>query len=156
MLLQSILIRSNYRCSRLFSGIVLAAGLILAGLGCGSGVGSAGSTSDSSPFCLISFEQLKEMIDQGEIFDLVDVRSFQEYAAGHIAGAVSIPYGELPYRYRELNSRTKTVVYCSIGQTSYLAAKMLMRIGFGDLYSLTGGFSGWEYAVELSDGSRVI
>jgi len=96
------------------------------------------------------------MIDQGDVFDLVDVRSFQEYAAGHIPGAVSIPYGELPYRYRELNPRTKTVVYCGVGQTSYLAAQMLMRLGFGDLRSLTGGFAGWEYAVELRDGSRVL
>lgn len=162
MLLQSIVIRyrnvniNNCRCSRLFLGIVMAACLILEGLCCGSGVSSAGSTPGSSPFCLISFEQLKEMIDQGDAFDLVDLRSFQEYAAGHIPGAVSIPYGELSYRYGELNPGTKTVVYCSIGQTGYLAAQMLMRLGFGDLYTLIGGFFGWEYAVELSDGSRVI
>ena len=96
------------------------------------------------------------MMDSNEIFNLIDVRSIQEYMAGHIPGAISIPYPQLPYRHSELDHESATVLYCHTDKTSYLAARLLSRLDFKDLYILINGFTGWEYAVELSDGSKVI
>lgn len=147
-------IRYNFASRLLLLG-VCGAGLALVGLVCGTEVVASSSTPTAS-FAYMSPEELKAMIDREEIFNLVDIRSVQEYMAGHLPNAVSIPYKELPYRYTELDPRTTTVLYCGTGLTCILAAQMLARLGFSDLYSLAGGFTGWEYAVELSNGRQVI
>jgi len=156
MLLQSIAIRFDFRLLRLLLSFLLGTCLIFVNLGCESVNTPSGSTPNSMPSGIISSEELKNMIYRKEIFNLVDVRSYQEYLAGHLPDAVSIPYRQLPYRYRELDFKTKTVVYCRTGQTSFFAAQTLLPLGFTDLYSLAGGYAGWEYVVELSNGSKVI
>ncbi|MBW2062377.1 MAG: rhodanese-like domain-containing protein [Deltaproteobacteria bacterium] len=126
-------------------------------MACGAKTPSSNNTSARASFGYLSPEELKATIDRGEIFNLVDVRSVQEYIAGHLPGAISIPYGQLPYRYRQLmDPRTLTVIYCQTGLNSILAAQMLAGLGFSDLYNLSGGFNGWEYAVELSNRRQVI
>lgn len=148
-------IRSDFRSLRLLLGL-LGAGLALVSLACGTEVAPSNNTPVLAPFRYLSPEELKAMIDRGEVFNLVDTRSVQEYLGGHLPNAVAIPYRELPYRYRQLDPQTTTVVYCATGLTGILAAQTLARLGFSDLYSLAGGFAGWEYAVELSNGRQVI
>ena len=56
-------------------------------------------------------DELLRRVRAGEV-TLVDVRPAEEYAAGHIAGALSIPLGELPDRLAELPADQEVVAYC--------------------------------------------
>jgi rhodanese-related sulfurtransferase/DNA-binding transcriptional ArsR family regulator len=59
----------------------------------------------------IGFDELRSRLKAGSVI-LVDVRPVEEYAAGHIAGAVSIPHDQLEDRLRELPKDKEVVAYC--------------------------------------------
>ena len=70
---------------------------------------------------------------------VLDVRTPQEYAAGHIAGSVNIPLDELRERLGELPNDTAITVTCAVGLRGYIAARILAGHGFKAL-DLTGGY----------------
>ena len=70
---------------------------------------------------------------------VLDVRTPQEYAAGHIAGSVNIPLDELRERLGELPKDTAITVTCVVGLRGYIAARILAGHGFKAL-DLTGGY----------------
>lgn len=70
---------------------------------------------------------------------VLDVRTTQEYAAGHIAGSVNIPLDELRERLGELPKDTTITVTCAVGLRGYIAARILTGHGFKAL-DLTGGY----------------
>ncbi|NOJ97857.1 rhodanese-like domain-containing protein [Corallococcus sp. CA049B] len=75
---------------------------------------------------------------------LVDVRTPEEFAAGHLPGAVNIPVDELPQRLAELGSPQKPlVIYCRSGARSGRAELLLKERGFQDVFNL-GPMSAWE------------
>lgn len=86
-----------------------------------------------------------QRINQGKTV-VLDVRNPEEFAAGHIRGAVNIPLQDLPQRLGELEkSRSKTIiVVCQAGVTSAKASAQLDKAGFKDVYSLTGGLAAWQ------------
>lgn len=90
-------------------------------------------------------DQAKKFITQtpGDRFTLLDVRQPEEYAAGHIPGALLVPLGDLPKRMSEINQDKPVLVYCAIGGRSRVAAQMMAEEGFGKVYDLAGGFKGW-------------
>jgi rhodanese-related sulfurtransferase len=61
---------------------------------------------------------------------VLDVRTPQEYAAGHIPGAVNVPVDELRSRLGELPRDREIAVYCQVGQRGYLATRILRQSGF--------------------------
>jgi NADPH-dependent 2,4-dienoyl-CoA reductase/sulfur reductase-like enzyme/rhodanese-related sulfurtransferase len=61
---------------------------------------------------------------------LIDVRTPQEYAGGHIPGAVNLPVDELRSRLGELPRDREIAVYCQVGQRGYLATRILLQAGF--------------------------
>ncbi len=75
---------------------------------------------------------------------LVDVRSPEEFADGHVAGAVNIPVDEIAQRLTKLEPRDRAiVVYCRSGFRSSRARKLLEAAGFRLVYDL-GSMSNWE------------
>lgn len=79
---------------------------------------------------------------------LVDVRDAKEYAAGHLPNAVHVPLSELSGRgseFAKLTSRP-VIAYCERGQRSRAAGSVLAKLGFTDIYQLTGGFRAWKDA----------
>ena len=78
-----------------------------------------------------------EDVKEGDF--VLDVRTPQEYAAGHIAGSVNIPLDELRDRLGELPQDTAIVVTCAVGLRGYIAARILAGHGFKAL-NLTGGY----------------
>ena len=60
---------------------------------------------------------------------LLDVRTPQEFAAGHIPGAVNIPVDELRSRLGELPRDREIAAYCQVGQRGYLATRILRQAG---------------------------
>jgi NADPH-dependent 2,4-dienoyl-CoA reductase/sulfur reductase-like enzyme/rhodanese-related sulfurtransferase len=70
---------------------------------------------------------------------LVDVRTPQEFAAGHIPGAVNIPVDDLRSRLDELPRDREIAVYCQVGQRGYLATRILRQAGFAAV-NVGGGY----------------
>jgi rhodanese-related sulfurtransferase/DNA-binding transcriptional ArsR family regulator len=67
--------------------------------------------TDRSAMDAIDFDELKTRLKAGSVI-LLDVRPAEEYAAGHIAGAISIPHDQLDERLRELPKDKEVVAYC--------------------------------------------
>jgi rhodanese-related sulfurtransferase len=74
---------------------------------------------------------------------LVDVRTPQEYAAGHIPGALNIPVDDLRNRLNELSRHREVAVYCQVGQRGYLATRILVQAGF-KVVNLGGGYKTYK------------
>jgi NADPH-dependent 2,4-dienoyl-CoA reductase/sulfur reductase-like enzyme/rhodanese-related sulfurtransferase len=70
---------------------------------------------------------------------LLDVRTPQEYAGGHIPGAVNIPVDDLRTRLGELPRDRRIAAYCQVGQRGYLATRILLQAGFSAV-NLGGGY----------------
>ncbi len=75
---------------------------------------------------------------------LLDVREKEEYAAGHIPGAVNIYVGELEKRLDEVPSDRPVVSLCSVGHRGGLGASILKRHGYPEVYNLLGGTKAWK------------
>lgn len=69
-----------------------------------------------------------------------------EFAAGHVAGATSIPLGQLEARVEELPIDRPIVTYCGHGERSSSAVSILERLGFEMVLNLDGGYPTWEKA----------
>jgi len=83
--------------------------------------------------------------DSPEDMFLLDVRDADEFAAGHVPGAVNIPLGELRRRTDELPLDGEIRSYCVVGQRAYYATRLLVQRGFR-ARSLSGGMRTWEAA----------
>ena len=92
--------------------------------------------------------ELKQMIDSGRDFILLDVREEWEYQLVHIEGAVSIPLGELPRQSRELSPIDEIIVYCHHGMRSLDAAYLLQQLGFKSVLSVAGGIDRWASEID--------
>lgn len=77
----------------------------------------------------------------GESAVLVDVRSPEEFAGGHLAGALNIPLPQLRARLAQIPADRSVRLNCASGFRSYLAARVLMQSGWTDVRSLSGGLS---------------
>jgi len=73
---------------------------------------------------------------------LLDVRTPQEFASGHIAGAVNISVDELAKRLSEVPQDKPVVIYCRSGNRSNQAAQILDRAGYTQIYDM-GGIIDW-------------
>jgi phage shock protein E len=77
----------------------------------------------------------------------VDVRTPEEFAAGHVPGAVNIPRDQLPQHFSELKaSGDPIVVYCERGPRSRAALATLQDAGVSRVQHLSGDMAGWRAA----------
>ena len=75
---------------------------------------------------------------------LIDVRGFDEFAAGHARGAVCIPLPDLERRAAEIPTDRTVYLCCFSGERSAIACERLEAIGMRNVESLPGGFGAWE------------
>lgn len=75
---------------------------------------------------------------------IVDVREPDEWAQGHIPGAIHIPLGTLAARRRELDPARPVIAVCRSGNRSLTAVELLTRAGFTDARSMAGGMNVWS------------
>ena len=78
---------------------------------------------------------------------LVDLRSPEEYARGHLLGAINIPFSELPGWIDRLPPRFAIYLYDESGAQAAQAAQMLQDRGFAAVRAISGGLLGWWNAV---------
>ena len=70
---------------------------------------------------------------------LLDVRTPQEFAEGHLPGAVNIPVDDLRGRLGEIPAGLRILAYCQVGMRGYIATRILLQKGF-DVANLGGGY----------------
>ncbi|WP_240504542.1 rhodanese-like domain-containing protein [Tsuneonella mangrovi] len=92
----------------------------------------------------VDSSQLESLTQQGTAI-LVDVRSPEEFAAGHIAGAVNQPLESFDPAKVPQEVGKQTVLYCRTGKRSEIAAGKMAKAG-EDATHLTGGIVAWEKA----------
>lgn len=114
-----------------------------------------GDRSNSEP---VSMQQLLERVRSGKVV-VVDTRPPGEYAAGHIAGAISVPIDELQERLRQLPKSKEYVAYCRGPYCAYAdRAVELLRANGRRARRLDQGFPEWKAAalpVETGDQQGV-
>jgi phage shock protein E len=95
---------------------------------------------------LITAEELNQRIQSSQEPLILDVRSEEEYAEGHIPGALNIPHDELPDRLSEIEvaKTDEIVVHCRSGHRAGIAEKVLVDAGFSDVRDLEGHMNGWQ------------
>jgi phage shock protein E len=105
--------------------IILAAALLV--------IGCAGPKQDSSAGAAAGSAASSQPSASKPVY--VDVRTAEEYASGHVAGAIHIPYDEMPARWQELESYrdSSLVLYCRSGRRSGIAIDVLEEKGFKKL-----------------------
>ncbi|MEG0751750.1 MAG: rhodanese-like domain-containing protein [Oscillospiraceae bacterium] len=90
----------------------------------------------------------KKYLDGGAELTLVDVRTNEEFAEGHIEGAINIPNEDIadsaPAALPETDSLI--LVYCRSGKRSRQAAEKLVALGYSEVYDF-GGINSWSYGV---------
>jgi rhodanese-related sulfurtransferase len=74
---------------------------------------------------------------------VVDVREPDEFAKGHVHGAVNLPLSELRQRYRNLPRDRPLAVYCQVGQRGYYAVRFLLQHAF-QAGNLSGGWTTYQ------------
>jgi rhodanese-related sulfurtransferase len=85
---------------------------------------------------------------RGEKFVLVDVREDNEWAAGHLPGAIHLGKGVIERDVEKAipDPGAKIVLYCGGGYRSALAADNLQKMGYTNVISMDGGYKGWVAA----------
>jgi rhodanese-related sulfurtransferase len=92
----------------------------------------------------ISQEALLERQQKGdETTYVLDVRSPEEYASGHVPGAVNIPYDQIATRIAEVPKDKDVVLYCKSGRRAGIAAEVLAGQGYDRLQHLEGDIVAW-------------
>jgi rhodanese-related sulfurtransferase len=88
---------------------------------------------------------VKRRMDAGENFLLVDVREDNEWAKGHLPGAVHLGKGviERDIEQRVPDTAAKLILYCGGGFRSALAGENLEKMGYTNVESMDGGWRGW-------------
>ena len=97
----------------------------------------------------ITAEEAKQIMDTEEGYIILDVREQDEYDAGHIPGAILIPYTQIAEKAEEvLTDKDQLIlVYCRSGRRSKIAAEALVELGYTNIMEF-GGIIDWPYEVE--------
>ena len=94
----------------------------------------------------ITPQELEARLAAGGAPLVVDVRTPEEYATGHVPGAINVPVDEVAKRAAELTGRGPLALYCARGPRARAGEAALARAGATDLLHLEGGFTAWEAA----------
>lgn len=84
---------------------------IVVGLTVGLVVVALGSRADEPPIAYIKAAEVYRLLQEGRRVLLIDVRSYEEYVARHIKGAISIPLNTIGTRYAEIPREGPVVLY---------------------------------------------
>ncbi len=108
-------------------------------------------------FRQVNVDQVRDLVENGAY--IIDVREEDEYAAGHIIGAVNIPLSQLRRRISEIPTNRPIYLHCRSGQRSYNAVMALNNLGFTQAINITGSFLGicfYEYYHDQVSGRKPI
>jgi rhodanese-related sulfurtransferase len=78
---------------------------------------------------------------------LIDVRTPEEFALGHIPLAVNMPIDTLREHMHLIPKDKHLYIYCQIGLRGYLAQRILLQNGYDSIKNLSGGYKTWEASI---------
>lgn len=82
-------------------------------------------------------------VEAEEDVQIIDLRKPEDFAQGHVAGAINIPFGKLAQNLDKINVSQPVIVYCYSGQTGGQAVAVLKVLGY-QVHSIKGGYNfGW-------------
>lgn len=97
-------------------------------------------------------DEVKAALEAGEDLQIVDIRQPDEYAGGHLPGAVNLPLGRLPAEVQDYEWGDDILVVCPVGESSIQAARLLQSYEGVDtnarVASLAGGYAAWDDELE--------
>ena len=131
---------------------MMLAGCTPSGLGIGQVMDGDGMVR-AFDYTQITQDEAKRMMEEEDDYVIVDVRRADEYAEGHIPGAILIPNERIAeYEAPEelTNSDQIILVYCRTGRRSKEAADKLAKMGYSRVYEF-GGIVDWDGEIEMSD-----
>jgi rhodanese-related sulfurtransferase/thiol-disulfide isomerase/thioredoxin len=101
--------------------------------------------SEGAEFKSVDSRQFQDLIAATQPL-ILDVRTLEEYADGHLEDATLIPVGELSERIADIGQykNRAVLVYCRSGNRSLAASQILRRHGFQKVYNLKGGLNDWR------------
>ncbi len=96
----------------------------------------------------VTIDEVKNRVERGEKWALLDVREREEYREGHLDGALSLPRGFLEMRVEEAvpDKSAPVIAYCAGGVRSLIAARTLKEMGYENVVSMSGGYTAWKNA----------
>ena len=105
---------------------------------------------------LVTQEEMVRLIDAGAAPLILDVRRPDEFAAGHVPGAVLIPHTELAERLAEIDAAREAgvIVYCESGRRAGMAEELLIAQGFSNVQHLEGDMRAWRRAKLPIEGQQ--
>ncbi len=103
-------------------------------------------------FQSISAADAKKMMESGQDIKILDVRTKDEYAEGHIKDAVLLPVAEVELEAEDVleDKGQAVLVYCRSGVKSRIASQLLVELGYTDVYEF-GGILNWPYEITKED-----
>lgn len=121
--------------------ILLFAALLLINLS------ALAQTAEKDSIQVLSLEKFEKMISKKKN-TLVDVRTPEEMAEGHLTGALNINFlGEnFSNEIQKLNKNKTYLLYCRSGSRTRRAADQMQKAGFRKVYMLEGGITAWKEA----------
>ena len=108
----------------------------------------SGENGKASTYEQITAEQAKTIIDTERDYIIIDARTKEEFAEGHIENAILIPEYEIKDRAeKELPDKEQLIlVYCRSGRRSKIASEELVKLGYTNVKEF-GGIIDWPYEV---------
>ncbi len=94
----------------------------------------------------ISAAELHSRRESGPAPVVIDVRTPDEYATGHIPGAVNIPFDEIARRIDEVEAPDGVALYCMVGPRARKGESALLAQGYETVLHLEGGLAAWKAA----------
>ena len=105
----------------------------------------------------IDVNEAEKLCSKADI--VIDIREPEEYAAGHLKEAISIPRGVLEFKIGDLpniDSDSQIILYCKTSGRAALATESLEKMGYEQVRSIAGGYEAWLEAgkptVQPNDG----
>ena len=93
----------------------------------------------------MTYQELQNKLNAKENFILLDVRTQEEFNAGHIPTAILLPYDEINLKAATVlpDKEKEIVLYCRSGRRSAIAKKALVELCYKDVKDF-GGISRWQ------------
>ena len=100
------------------------------------------SISDSQIIRSVDSRGAERLLDEEEDIILIDVRTPEEYAEGHLEGAKNIDFHDpkFPEQIRQLDPTQKYMLYCAVGGRSGKSQEIMEEMGFKEVYNVIEGF----------------
>ena len=100
---------------------------------------------------ILAPQQVKQLLEERSDCQLLDVREFVEYAAGHVPAAKLIPLGQIGARVGELDPARPVIVLCKGGKRAAQAAEILCQHGCREVTVVAGGTDAWADGLFLEN-----